>query len=99
MSLKLNAARPLAQATTAVRLSAGTAATRAVSTVVRLGDSRREQSFDITVKVCPALQRRRVPGPQHHTEYEQERRISRMLVTAYEPRSTLDRPADLLLYW
>jgi len=51
----LDITMPLIQATTAVRLSAGTAATRAVSTVVRISDSRREQSFDITVKVCPAL--------------------------------------------
>lgn len=51
----LDITMPLVQATTAVRLSAGTAATRAVSTVVRISDSKREQSFDITVKVCPAL--------------------------------------------
>ena len=50
----LDITMPLFQATTAVRLSAGTAATRAVSTVVRISDSKREQNFDITVKVCPA---------------------------------------------
>jgi hypothetical protein len=50
----LDITMPLVQATTAVRLSAGTAATRVVSTVVRVSDSKREQNFDITVKVCPA---------------------------------------------
>lgn len=50
----LDIAMPLVQSNSSVRLTAGTAAPRAVSTTVRISDSRRELNFDITVKVCPA---------------------------------------------
>ena len=50
----LDISMPLVQATSAVRFTAGSAAKKSVTTTIRISDSRREQNFDITVKVCPS---------------------------------------------
>lgn len=50
----LDLSMPITQASTAVRLTAGNKQTKAVNTVVRISDSKGQQSFDISVKVCPA---------------------------------------------
>ena len=51
----LDLSMPLTQASTVVRLQAGKRVPAVVNTVVRISDSKGQQTFDITVKICPGV--------------------------------------------
>ncbi len=51
---ELDLSMPMTQASTAVRLTAGGKLSKPVNTVVRITDSKGQESFNISVKVCPA---------------------------------------------